>query len=67
MFVQSYDRGGSSGGRQKYLDKVSVLVIGGMHAGSVYRKCPGCTVAGSGLLYCSARLTHLACCTAVLV
>ena len=30
MFVQSYDRGGSSGGRQKYLDKVSFLEIGGM-------------------------------------
>ena len=30
MFVRSYDRGGSSGGRQKYLDKVSFLVIGGM-------------------------------------
>ena len=29
------------------------------HAGGVYSKCPGCTVAGSGLLYCSARLTKL--------
>ena len=26
----SYDRGGSSRERQKYLDKVSVLMIGGM-------------------------------------
>ena len=61
MFVNSHTTEvGSSGGRQKYLDKVSVLVIGGMLVVSPKR--PGCTVAGSGLLYCSARLTKLACC-----
>ena len=28
MFVWSHNRGGSSGGRQEYFDKVSVLVTG---------------------------------------
>ena len=51
MEAGEVDRGSSSGGRQEYLDNVSVLVTG------VYLKCPRCTTAGSGLLYCSIRLT----------
>ena len=35
----------SSGRRQEYLDKVSVLVTGGVLVHGVYPKCHGCTAA----------------------
>ena len=49
------------------LDKMGLDEMGWHRAGDwcvvvvhVYPKCSGCTAAGSGLLYCSARLTKLA-------
>ena len=45
-----------------YLDKVSVLVIGGMLVVSIPSALGVATAAGSGLLYCRACLTTHACC-----